>query len=176
MLLDIVVILMLSMTVVFCWRLNRKIVELKDSRKDLKNLVQALDNSILQTHKSLASLKEASSTAASQLDAHTKLSKELVNDLSFMNGSASKLADRLESAISRAKIVIQEDILAEEEQAGQKISSTSGKVSNKVSTKEAKDAEKPKKATSTSRTKRTRIAKKVAVKPGTVVLQQEFGE
>lgn len=172
MLLDIVVILMLSMTVVFCWQLNRKIVELKDSRKDLKNLVQALDNSIIQTHKSLASLKEASSKAASQLDAHTKLSKELVNDLSFMNGSASKLADRLESAISRVKIVIQENILAEEQQAGQKISSTSGK----VSTKGAKDAEKPKKATSTSRTKRTGKAKKVVVTPGTVVLQQEFVE
>ena len=102
-LLDIIMISLLTLTIGFCWKLNNKIVELKDSRKDLNDLVKTFDIAIIKTHKSIADLKVMSKQSSVDLQLYVKKASELLEDLSFMNDSAGNLADRLENAISTAR-------------------------------------------------------------------------
>ncbi|AIF81893.1 hypothetical protein I862_06695 [endosymbiont of Acanthamoeba sp. UWC8] len=101
--LNITVISLLIITIGFCWRLNKKIIELKDSKKDLGILVQTFDAAIIKTHKSIADLKVMSQTSSVELQQYVDKAGELISDLSFMTNTAAKLADRLENAIGVAR-------------------------------------------------------------------------
>ncbi len=102
-LLEGIVTILLSMTVIFCWRLNNKITEIKNSRKDMANLVKVFDEAIIKTNKSLGNLKEASADAALELKRYSFQSNELIKELAFMNDTAVRLADRLENVLLEAK-------------------------------------------------------------------------
>ncbi len=102
-LLNITVISLLLVTIAFCWRLNKKIIELKDSKKDLGALVQTFDSAIIKTHKSIADLKIMSQTSSDKLQQYVDKAGELISDLSFMTNTAAKLADRLENSIGIAR-------------------------------------------------------------------------
>ncbi|CAG7591751.1 MAG: DUF6468 domain-containing protein [Candidatus Midichloria sp.] len=102
-LLEIIVILLLGMTVMFCWRLNSKITEIKSSRKDMASLVKVFDEAIINTNNSLGALKEASANAAVDLKKYTIKSNELISELAFMNDTTVRLADRLENVLFEAK-------------------------------------------------------------------------
>ncbi|MDA0939142.1 MAG: DUF6468 domain-containing protein [Proteobacteria bacterium] len=103
--LDISVIVLLSLTITFCWRLNAKILELKNGRKDISDLAHMLNKTLINAGKSLEEIKLSSKNAASELSFHTERSKELINELSFVNHSASKLAERLEDLMQDLRFV-----------------------------------------------------------------------
>lgn len=102
-LLNIAVILLLGLTIFYCWRLNNKIAALKDSKKDLGSLVKTFDTAIIKTHSSIANLKNISNQSSNELQEYVHKASELISDLSFMNETASRLADRLEDAIRQAR-------------------------------------------------------------------------
>ena len=101
--LNVIVIVMLGFTIGYCLRLNKRIMELRDSRKDLVELVKTFDTTMINTHKSISNLKEVSASAAHDLKDGISKAEELTSDLSFMNDTASKLADRLERMIDSAR-------------------------------------------------------------------------
>ena len=102
-LLETIVIILLMMTVMFCWRLNSKITEIKSSRKDMASLVKIFDEAIINTNGSLNALKEASAIAAIDLKKYGIKSNELIKELAFMNDTAVRLADRLENIVIEAR-------------------------------------------------------------------------
>jgi ABC-type transporter Mla subunit MlaD len=101
--LNIAVIILSTITILFCMRLNSKIMELRNSKKDLGDLVQTFDNAIVKTHKNIADLKQMSQSSATELHQYVEKASELISDLSFMTDTASSLADRLEAAIRAAR-------------------------------------------------------------------------
>lgn len=96
---DGIVITLLIVTISYCWRLNNKIMELKNSKQDLLGLVKTFDVAIAKTHKNIAELKNMSASSTAELQSYLQKANELVGDLSFMTETASKLADRLERGI-----------------------------------------------------------------------------
>ena len=94
-----IIIILLSCTIVFCWRLNNKIVELRDNKKDLLSLIGTFDNAIVTAHNSIKTLKETSYNASEDLRRYVDKSHELISDLSFMTDAANKAADDLEKAV-----------------------------------------------------------------------------
>jgi len=104
-LIDGIVITMLIITISYCWRLNNKIVELKNSKQDLLGLVKTFDTAIAKTHKNIAELKNMSASSTAELQSYLQKANELVGDLSFMTETASKLADRLERGILDSRTV-----------------------------------------------------------------------
>lgn len=96
---DGVVIALLVITIGYCWRLNNKILELKNSKQDLLELVKTFDIAISKTHKNIAELKNMSASSTAELQSYLQKANELVGDLSFMTETAAKLADRLERGI-----------------------------------------------------------------------------
>ena len=103
--LDIVVVLLLVMTIVFCWRLNAKILELKEGRKDLIDLIKSLDAAVIKTNTNIHDLKLMTESSAIELSALVQKAQEVIEDLGFMNDTAAKLADRLENDISESRYV-----------------------------------------------------------------------
>lgn len=102
---DVVMMALLAMTIVFCWRLNSKIAELKAGRKDLIELVKTLDKAILQTNTNITELKVMSQNSAVELSTLVAQAQESINELSFMNETAAKLADRLERNITESRYI-----------------------------------------------------------------------
>jgi hypothetical protein len=102
-LLDIIVIGLLAITIVFCWRLNNKILEVKSSRQDLVELIKTLDNAISRTNKNIAELKTMSASSTNELQVYVEKARELIGDLSFMTDTASSLADRIEKGMNNVK-------------------------------------------------------------------------
>lgn len=102
---DITVICLLLMTIMFCWRLNSKIMELKSGRRDLLELVKTLDAAILKTNTNITELKVMSQNSAVELSHLVSKAQEYIGDLNFMNETAAKLADRLERNISDARYI-----------------------------------------------------------------------
>jgi regulatory protein YycI of two-component signal transduction system YycFG len=100
---EIIVISLLITTIFFCWKLNAKIMELRDSRKDISELVKTFDVAIIKTHKSIADLKTMSANSSQELQSYVNKAGELIEDLAFMTETSARLADRLERAISTAR-------------------------------------------------------------------------
>ena len=103
--LNIVVMALLMLTIFFCWRLNNKIGELRAGRKDLIELVRTLDAAIIKTNSNISNLKTMSQTSAHELNETVAKAQELLNDLSFIVDTGSKVADRLERSIVNSRSV-----------------------------------------------------------------------
>lgn len=103
--LDIVVVLLLVMTIVFCWRLNGKILELKAGRKDLIDLIKSLDAAVIKTNTNIHDLKSMTESSAIELSALVNKAQDMIDDLGFINDTAAKLADRLENDISESRYI-----------------------------------------------------------------------
>lgn len=100
---EFIVVSLLVTTIFFCWKLNGKITELRDSRKDISELVKTFDVAIIKTHKSIADLKTMSAHSSQELQSYVSKAGELIEDLAFMTETSARLADRLERAISAAR-------------------------------------------------------------------------
>lgn len=103
--LDSVVISLLSVTIYFCWRLNERISELRNSKKDLLELVKTFDEAIKKTNANVSELKTMSRTSTQELQNYIQRATELIGDLSFLTDSASEIANRLEDDIKTAKLL-----------------------------------------------------------------------
>ena len=101
--LDIIILLVLGVTIVFCWKLNNKITELKSNKSEMIDFVKSLDNTIINAHKSVVSLKEVTQNASDERQKYVKEGNELANDLSFMIDSGNRLISRMEKAIETVK-------------------------------------------------------------------------
>jgi hypothetical protein len=100
--------MLLIMTIVFCWRLNSRITELRSGRKELLELIKSLDNTILRTHTNISELKNMSQNSAIELNILVNRAKENINDLNFINETSVKLADRLERNMSEARYLCEQ--------------------------------------------------------------------
>lgn len=101
--LDTVVISLLAVTIYFCWRLNERISELKNSKRDLVELVRTFDDAIKKTNTSVTELRTMSKNSTQELQNYIKKASELIGDLSFLTDSASEISDRLETNIKAVR-------------------------------------------------------------------------
>lgn len=102
--LNFIVIVLLSFTILFCSKLNKKIVELKASRQEMVHLIKTLDGAIVNIHKNITTLKETSISTSGALKQEIDKADLLTNDLSFITDKASKIADKLDSLTELAKL------------------------------------------------------------------------
>lgn len=102
---DCTVMALLILTIIFCWRLNNKIIELKSGRKDLLELIKTLDSAIIKTNANIGELKVMTQNSALELNTLVNQAQELISDLNFMNDTAHRLADRLDNSISESRYI-----------------------------------------------------------------------
>lgn len=96
---NVVMISVLLITMVFCWKLNKKIEQIKGSRKALLHAVAQLDSALLSAQSGIDQLQKLSDDSAGSLQSYIKKAEDLSADLKFLVKDAHDLADRLEGGI-----------------------------------------------------------------------------
>ena len=100
--LNSVVLILLCLAIAYCWKLNRKIQDLQNSRGDIKNLIKSLDASINGANNNIAEFKKLTNRSIIEMSDYIKQSEELSGDLSFLIERANSSADELELKIKKA--------------------------------------------------------------------------
>lgn len=108
--LDYITILLLLVTILYAFKLNKKIVSLKDAKEDLSILMHGFDEAIMRAEMSISELKQLSSETSYDFQKKIDKANFLTNDLSFMTDRATELADKLEKTMSLSKISAKNNI------------------------------------------------------------------
>jgi hypothetical protein len=99
--LDLAILLVLGITIFFCWNLNNKILALQSNKKEMIDFIKGLDATIIKAHHSVVNLKEATEAATAERDKSFEEANQLAKDLSFMIESGNRLINRIERLIER---------------------------------------------------------------------------
>jgi len=102
-LLDILLVVLLTVTVVYCFMLNRRLGQLRNAQGEMASLVQSFDQS---TERARASIDELKATAgAVGLDLETRVAKarDMLDELQLVTSSGERVADRIEKGVDNRK-------------------------------------------------------------------------
>lgn len=104
-LMNVVIVVLLAVTIGYCWTLNRRIQILQDSRSELAQLLKHFDESTQRASESIIALQTASKKIGENIQMRIEKANHLIDELSFMLDRGNKLANQLEAgfAVSRAK-------------------------------------------------------------------------
>jgi Domain of unknown function (DUF6468) len=103
MLLDGSVAILLSITIYYCIKLNKRVQLLQDSKSELATLIQQFDESTKQATVSIHEIHKASKKINENIQLKLDKANYLADDLAFMIERANKTADRIEQQISTGR-------------------------------------------------------------------------
>lgn len=103
--LNILIVVLLVVTIGYCWLLNRRIKVLQDSRGELAVLLKHFDESTQRASESIIALQTASKKIGENIQFRIDKANYLLDDLSFMIEKGNKLANQMEAgfAVTRAR-------------------------------------------------------------------------
>jgi hypothetical protein len=113
-LVDIIIAVMLMISIVYLWQLNKKIIEIRNSKNEFRKITKNLDDAILRSEISIEELKTLTTNTNLDLGNKIERAKFLSDDLAFLTDRASSLADDLDKAISIAR-ELQKSVVHREE-------------------------------------------------------------
>ncbi len=99
-LLDAVVAGLLGITIIYCWKLNKRIRILQDSKSELAQLIEKFDESTQQATRSINEIHTVSKKINESIKARVEKANYIADDLAFMIEKGNKLASRMEHDIS----------------------------------------------------------------------------
>lgn len=94
-LLDILLILMISVCIVYCWILNRRIEDLQNSRIEFARMVKELNVSIIKASNSVQELDELSKNTNDQLRDSIADAKDTLQDMLVSRELSGNLINKL---------------------------------------------------------------------------------
>lgn len=110
--LNYLIAFLLLVTILYCWRLNRRIVELHQGKKELLTLLKAFDQSIIRAEEGTRTLKNTCANLGHALQEDIDKAKFLVEDLNFMIDRAAAATDTLENRIQTSRSIASADGIA----------------------------------------------------------------
>ena len=108
MLLDLGVAILLVLTIGFCVRLNRKIVELHRGKGELSRLFKQFETIIFRAEQSINELKTQSAESSENLANSISQSRVLAEHLGALLNKANKTHSGLEAMLQKGKLLIDE--------------------------------------------------------------------
>lgn len=100
---NLIIIVLLVPAIIYTYRLNKSLNELRQNQKSLAQLVAALNEATFKAENSIPKLKSETEHSSEGLKEVVDTAKEIKNDLLFINERADSLADRLENVISSSR-------------------------------------------------------------------------
>jgi hypothetical protein len=104
--LDGVVALLLIVCIIYCMKLNKKIMALHRNKNDFAKGIKYFDDAILRAETSIVELRNVSTTVVVDLHDTINKAQNIISDLSFMVDRAANLTDKLEISITDARTLI----------------------------------------------------------------------
>lgn len=104
-LLDTVIIVLLALTIAYCWLLNRRIKVLQNSKSELAQLLKYFDESTQRASESIIALQTASKKIGENIQNRIDKANYIMDDLTFLIEKSNKVADQMEAsfAVNRAR-------------------------------------------------------------------------
>jgi len=104
-LLDTLIIVLLTLTISYCWLLNRRIKILQDSKSELAQLLKYFDESTQRASESIIALQSASKKIGENIQSRIDKANFMMEDLSGLIEKSNKVADQMEAsfAVNRAR-------------------------------------------------------------------------
>jgi hypothetical protein len=104
MLLNVLIIVLLSVTIAYCWVLNTRIKILQDSRGELAKLLGHFDESTMRASESIVNLQSTSKRIGETIQSRIDKCHDLIDDLTYMIDKGEKVASKMEAsfAVNRA--------------------------------------------------------------------------
>lgn len=96
--LDLVVAVLLVVAIAYGFVLNKRIMLIQDSKKELANLFRSFDDTILKAQAGIDALKNSSVSASSELQKKIDKAVLLIDDISFLSDKAVQATKMLETA------------------------------------------------------------------------------
>tara|TARA_B100001123_G_scaffold379773_1_gene448945 strand:- start:151 stop:795 length:645 start_codon:yes stop_codon:yes gene_type:complete len=93
---------LLLITTVYCWKLNKRIRVLQDSRSELAQIIRQFDESTRVATASIAEIHQATRNITDNIQMKIDKASYLADDLEMMIDRGSKVASRMESDLGIA--------------------------------------------------------------------------
>lgn len=114
-LLEVSVAVMLSITIYYCIKLNKRIQILQDSKSELAQLIMKFDESTQQATQSIVEIQRASKKINDNIQEKLNKANFIADDLAFMIERGNKTANVMEGQIAGArKAVPKQDMPVDE--------------------------------------------------------------
>ncbi len=97
--LDFVVIFLLIIAIIYGFILNRRILLIQNSKKELANLFKSFDNTILKAQTSIDDMKKVSSEISGGLQQKIDKAAIIIDDLEFLSEKAVEITVKMENKI-----------------------------------------------------------------------------
>jgi hypothetical protein len=101
--LDFIVILLMIVAIVYGFILNRKIVLIQNSKKELSNLFKSFDNTILKAQIGIDDLKKVSNEVSNVLQQKLDKAAFAIDDLAFLSEKAVEISANMEKIVSASR-------------------------------------------------------------------------
>src|SRR3984885_11490246 len=98
--LNLVIVVLLAVTICYCWILNRRIRVLQDSKSELAQLLKHFDESTQRASESIIALQTASKKIGENIQFRIDKANYLMDDLSFMIDRGNKLTNQMEASFA----------------------------------------------------------------------------
>jgi len=98
--LDFMMVLLLVLTIYYCWRLNVRIRVLQDSKSELARIITQFDESTRRATRGIADIHEVTSRIAENIQHKIDKANYLADDLQFMIEKGNKMAEKLDGGRS----------------------------------------------------------------------------
>jgi SMC interacting uncharacterized protein involved in chromosome segregation len=100
---DVTIAILMLLTIIYLWRLNRKIDSLRSYKQEFIELIKVFDDSILKADSCLEEMKKIGGKSLNDVKQRFEQAKYIADDLAFLTDRASDLADKIEVRIREAK-------------------------------------------------------------------------
>jgi seryl-tRNA synthetase len=97
--LDFVMAGLLVTTIVYCWRLNKRVQLLRDNQGDLAKMIDRFDQATRNAQNSVQELQDSAKELGESMEAKFDKANFLGDDLAFLIEKGNKVADRLEGKV-----------------------------------------------------------------------------
>lgn len=93
---DVTILILLAATVFLAFRLSMSLRRFRDSRREMEGLIVRLTTNIDRAEKAIGGMQNSAQTSGAKLQEIINSSKNLSDELHFMNDAGNRLAERLE--------------------------------------------------------------------------------
>lgn len=102
-LLDVLLVVLLTATVVYCFMLNRRLGQLRNAQGEMAALVQSFDQSTERARSSVDELKATAGAVGLELEARVAKARDMLDELQLVTTSGERVAERIEKGVDSRK-------------------------------------------------------------------------
>ncbi len=102
-LLDVLLVVLLTATVVYCFVLNRRLGQLRNAQGDMAAMVRSFDESTERARSSIDDLKHTAGAVGLELEGRISKARDMLDELQLVTTSGERVADRIEKGVDNRK-------------------------------------------------------------------------